>query len=219
MMVMTLSNVALSAQEARYMWDFGGGVGVSGYNGDANSGFPFCHPGITASLQGRYNLDSRWSFRTQIGVSTLKGSTADVDNYLPDGATYSFKSTLFDATVSGEFNFFPYGIGESYKRLRRWSPFVSVGCGVVVSRVDGEAFTAASLPLGLGVKYKISPRVNLVGEVVFAKVLGDHIDGAALSDLYAIKSSFLKNTDWYSSVCVSLTYEFGERCTVCNRHD
>ncbi len=33
-----------SGQEARYRWDIGGGIGMSGYEGDANQGFIFSKP-------------------------------------------------------------------------------------------------------------------------------------------------------------------------------
>jgi hypothetical protein len=211
--------VCAYSQEARYKWDIGVGAGMSGYIGDANSGFPFRHPGAAAQLFARYNFDSRWALRAQAGLSSLSGNTADMDNVLPDAAQYSFKSTLYDLSVRGEFNFFPYGIGETYKRLRRWTPVLSIGLGAVMSSVDGKNFTAMEIPLGLGVKYKASPRLNLALEWTMTKALGDHLDGENLSDLYKIKSSFLKNTDWYSTICVSVTYDFGERCVVCNRKD
>lgn len=213
------SSMAVEAQEARYRWDIGVAAGMSGYNGDANSGFPFRHPGFSASVFGRYNIDTRWGIRFQGGVASLSGNTADMDNVLPGFENYSFKSTIYDVTCRGEFNFFPYGIGETYKRLRRWSPFVSAGVGAVMSSVDGDNFVAAAIPLGIGIKYKPSQRVNLALELTMTKTLGDHLDGKQLSDLYTIKSSFLKNTDWYSTLSLSVTYEFGERCTVCNRKD
>ncbi|MDE7151344.1 MAG: hypothetical protein K2O27_03685 [Candidatus Amulumruptor sp.] len=68
-------------------------------------------------------------------------------------------------------------------------------------------------------KYKVSRRVNLIADFTMTKVLGDKLDGDRLADLTTIKSSFLKNTDWHSALMVSFTYEFGPRCTVCNRID
>ena len=142
-----------------------------------------------------------------------------MDNVLPGAMQYSFKSTVYDVSVRGEYNFFPYGIGETYKRLRRWTPVLSLGIGAVLSGVDGKTFAAMEIPMGLGLKYKASERLNLAVEWTMTKTAGDHIDGEKLSDLYLIKSSFLKNTDWYSTITVSVTYDFGERCVVCNRKD
>ena len=50
------------------------------------------------------------------------------------------------------------------------------------------------------------------------KVFSDHMDGP-LSDLHQIKSSFARNTDWYSNISFSVTYEFGERCATCHYVD
>ena len=207
------------AQDARYKWDFGVAAGMSGYIGDANSGFPFRHPGAAVSITGRYNFDARWALRANAGLATISGNTADIDNVLPGGAEYSFKSTVYDFGVRGEFNFFPYGIGETYKRLRRCSPYISLGVGAVIGGSEGNNSVAFAVPMGFGLKYKLSERLNFGAEWTFTKTLGDHVDSKELSDLYRIKSSFVKNTDWLSAITVSLTYEFGERCVVCNRKD
>ena len=150
---------------------------------------------------------------------TLSGNTADFSNVLPDGKQYSFKSTAYDLGFRGECNFFGYGIGETYKRLRRWTPFLSVGIGMTMSSTPDGSFFALNIPMGVGIKYKFKPRWNLIAEFSMTKVFGDKVDSAELTDLYGIKSSFLKNTDWYSSLTVGITYEFGARCVTCHRID
>lgn len=209
----------LSAQEALYRWDVGLSAGMSGYGGDANSGFWFRRAGVSLNAVGRYIIDSRWALRLQGGMMTLSGDTRDMDTALPYDAVYTFKSTLGVVETRGEYNFFPYGIGETYKRLRRWSPFVSLGLGGVMSSSGGNNCFTMSIPIGVGIRFMPRERLNLGVELTFAKTLGDHIDSADLSDIYTIKSSFLKNTDIYSALTFSVTYEFGERCTVCNRID
>ena len=97
----------LRAQEARYMWDFGVSLGMSGYTGDANEEFAFRRPGIHADLFGRYNFNSRWSGRVQAGVNSISGNTSDMNNALPGGADYRFTATVADLAVRGDFNLFP----------------------------------------------------------------------------------------------------------------
>lgn len=202
-----------------YKFDLGAGIGMSGYLGDANESNLFKHPGFAANIGGRYLFDSRWAVRTQLGMQTLSGNTADFSNVLPDGRQYSFKSTAYDLGFRGECNFFGYGIGETYKRLRRWTPFLSVGIGMTMSSTPDGSFFALNIPMGVGIKYKFKPRWNLIAEFSMTKVFGDKVDSAELTDLYQIKSSFLKNTDWYSSLTVGITYEFGARCVTCHRID
>lgn len=209
-----------AAQGESYKFDIGAGLGMSGYLGDANTSNVFKHPGVALNGSFRYLFnDTRFAIRGLLTAASLSGNSAEMDNVFPSGATYKFNSWIYDLGVRGEFNFFAYGIGETYKRLRRWSPYLSLGLGCTLSSAEGATFVAASLPMGFGVKYKIRPRLNLGAEFTIAKVLGDHIDGRELSDLYLIKSSFLKNTDWYSTLMVSLSWEFGPRCVVCNRID
>lgn len=202
-----------------YKFDLGAGIGMSGYLGDANESNLFKHPGFAANIGGRYLFDSRWAVRAQLGMQTLSGNTADFSNVLPDGRQYSFKSTAYDLGFRGECNFFGYGIGETYKRLRRWTPFLSVGIGMTMSSTPDGSFFALNIPMGVGIKYKFKPRWNLIAEFSMTKVFGDKVDSAELTDLYQIKSSFLKNTDWYSSLTVGITYEFGARCVTCHRID
>lgn len=202
-----------------YKFDLGAGIGMSGYLGDANESNLFKHPGFAANIGGRYLFDSRWAVRAQLSMQTLSGNTADFSNVLPDGRQYSFKSTAYDLGFRGECNFFGYGIGETYKRLRRWTPFLSVGIGITMSSTPDGSFFALNIPMGVGIKYKFKPRWNLIAEFSMTKVFGDKVDSAELTDLYQIKSSFLKNTDWYSSLTVGITYEFGARCVTCHRID
>lgn len=202
-----------------YKFDLGAGIGMSGYLGDANESNLFKHPGFAANIGGRYLFDSRWAVRAQLSMQTLSGNTADFSNVLPDGRQYSFKSTAYDLGFRGECNFFGYGIGETYKRLRRWTPFLSVGIGMTMSSTPDGSFFALNIPMGVGIKYKFKPRWNLIAEFSMTKVFGDKVDSAELTDLYQIKSSFLKNTDWYSSLTVGITYEFGARCVTCHRID
>lgn len=224
---MTLSALAFPArafaqtQESveEYKFDIGAGIGMSGYLGDANESNMFAHPGVAFNATFRYLINSRWAIRGMLTGVSLSGSTADMDNVLPEGKVYDFKSSVYDLGARAEFNFFNYGIGETYKRLTRISPYLSLGLGVAMASSGGDTSVAMSLPMGFGVKYKLHPRLNLGLEFSMTKVFGDKVDSSELTDLYQIKSSFLKNTDWYSSLMFTVTYEFGKRCVTCHRID
>lgn len=210
--------VPASAQSAPYKFDIGAGLGMSGYAGDASSSV-FSHPGFMGEASFRYIPMTRWAIRGVFSVLGISGNTADMDGVNPGFQNYEFKSTVYDLGARVEFNFFPYGMGETYKRLRRWTPYLAVGLGCSLASSDGNTSVAFSIPMAVGVKFKVRPRFNLALEFAMTKVFGDHVDGADLSDLYTIKSSFLKNTDWFSTLAISFSYEFGPRCVVCNRID
>ena len=215
--LVALAAPRLQAQEETYRFDVGAQVGMAGYLGDASSNI-FGHPGCSGGVSWRYLPVARWAVRALLNVMSLSGDTADMDDVLPGQAQYSFKSTAYDLGGRVEFNFFSYGIGESYKKLRRWSPYLTVGLGVTLATCGGESAFGVNIPMGAGIKYKLRERWNLGLEFTMTKVFSDHVDGE-LSDLYQIKSSFIKNTDWYSNISVSVTYEFGKRCSTCHYVD
>lgn len=217
-LVLAGSVTTVHAQEEGYRFDMGVAAGMSGYLGDLNEGNPFRSPGFTAGAIFGYRPDARWELRTALSVSTLSGDSKNFPGTLPEDLTYNFKSTVYDLSERVEFNFFSYGIGETYKRLRRWSPYLTAGVGMALATCQGESAIAFEIPLGMGVRYKIAPRWNLGLEFTMTKAFSDHLDGA-IADLYRIKSSFLKNTDWYSRLQLTLTYEFGPRCPTCHYYD
>lgn len=218
LVIVCLAALGLQAQEAPYKFDIGGGVGMSGYLGDANTSSIFKHPGFTAEAGMRYLPNVRWAFRGVLGVTTLSGNSADMENVFPDNIDYSFSSTVYSLGLRAEFNFLPYGIGETYKRLSRISPYLVLGVGMAVASCEGTT-AALSLPMGAGVKYKLKPRLNLALEFTMTKIFSDKVDGPTLDDPIGIKSSFFKNTDWMSRITVGITYEFGERCATCHYQD
>lgn len=206
-------------QNAPYKFDLGVELGMSGYLGEANTSNLMAHPGFDGELSFRYIGDARWAIRGIFSTFGLSGDSADMTNVLPGGATYKFSSQVYDLSARGEFNFFAYGIGETYKRLRRWSPYLTLGVGVALASVEGHTYVAPTLPMGLGIKYKVAQRWNLALEFTMTKAFNDHFDGPALAQLNGIKTAFYKNTDWYSRLTIGISYEFGERCETCHYVD
>lgn len=202
-----------------YKFDIGVGGGMSGYLGDANESNVFASPGVAMNVAFRYLFnDNRWALRGQLTALSLSGNTEKFSNVYPLNVNYQFKGWAYDLGARGEFNFFAYGIGETYKRLKRWTPYLSLGIGATYAKSGDHTSVALNIPMGFGVKYKATKRINLMLELSMTKVFGDHVDGE-LKDLYQIKSSFIKNTDWYSSIMIGVSYEFGPRCVTCHRID
>lgn len=102
--------------------------------------------------------------------------------------------------------------GEGYRNMSRFSPFISLGIGLGGTSGTGKSF-GLQIPMGIGVKYKLAPRIGMAAKMVFAKSFSDGFDG--IKDPYKIESSALKNSDWYSTLSISISYEFGERFCDC----
>lgn len=208
----------VSAQEETYKFDLGAGVGMSGYLGDVNQVNMFRNPGFAAQIGFRYLIDTRWALRTALTTAGLKGNSSQFSNKFPGLRDYSFSAQAYALDVHGEFNFLPYGIGETFKRLKRWTPYMAAGVGAVFSHCGQSNAIAFEIPLAVGFKFKLRERLNLALEFSMAKAFGDRLDGN-ISDLQGIKSDFIKNTDWHSQLLISLTYEFGKRCETCHYKD
>ena len=209
---------SLKAQED-YRFDAGGGIGMTGYLGDANTSNLWSSPSWDLELLLRYIANPRWAFKSNLYIGSLAGNSAKMTNVFPDGNTYKFSTTFYELGELAEFNFFSYGMGEYYRKLKRFSPYITAGLGVTAWNVDGKFGAALNIPIGFGVKYKPSRRLNLGVEFLMKKTFTDRLDGAALDDPIGIKSSFIKNTDWYSTLTFTVSYEFSKRCATCNYKD
>lgn len=202
-----------------YRFDIGAGLGMTGYLGDANTANLWSEPGWDFEALFRYIANPRWAFKTNFYAGNLRGDSSKMTNVFPGGETFSFSTTFYELGEMVEFNFFNYGMGETYRKLKRISPYIAAGIGMTVWSIDGKTGAAFNIPLGVGLKYKLSQRWNIGFEFLMKKTFSDRLDGEQLKDPYGIESSFMKNTDWYSTMSLTISYEFSKRCAVCNYKD
>lgn len=202
-----------------YRFDIGAGLGMTGYLGDANTANLWSEPGWDLEVLFRYIANPRWAFKTNFYAGNLRGDSSKMTNVFPGGETFSFSTTFYELGEMVEFNFFNYGMGETYRKLKRISPYIAAGIGMTIWSIDGKTGAAFNIPLGVGLKYKLSQRWNIGFEFLMKKTFSDRLDGEQLKDPYGIKSSFMKNTDWYSTMSLTISYEFSKRCAVCNYKD
>ena len=86
--------------------------------------------------------------------------------------------------------------------------------GTTVFKSDKTQLTM-NMPIGIGVKYKAADRVNMALEWAMHFSNSDRLDD--VSDPYGIKSSGLfKNTDCYSHLRLSVTYDLWAKCKICH---
>jgi len=214
LIILLLLLAVLPLQAQQYKYEVGPMLGMTGYLGEANNGKLFKHPSFTLGGLFRYNHNTRWAFKANLCYANIRGDSEQDETWYPDGANYTFSSHLIDMGLTAEFNFLNFGIGPQYKKLKPISPYMVAGVGFVFAICNGHNQASFTVPFGIGVKYKYKQRLNLGLEFTMRKEFSDRIDG--LSDLFGIKHSFAKNTDWYSFVTLTATYEFGKRCIKCN---
>jgi len=211
-LIMLFAVPTVSAQQ--YKYEVGPTLGMTGYLGEDNNGNLFKHPSFTVGGIFRYVHNSRWAFKANLNYANLRGNSMYDETWYPDGLNYTNSSNLIDLGLTAEFNFLNYGRGPAYKKYKPISPYMVAGVGFVFAINNGHNQASFTVPIGIGVKYKLKDRVNLGFEFTMRKEFSDRIDGH--SDLFGIKHSFAKNTDWYSFAMFTASFEFGKRCIKCN---
>lgn len=210
--------VGLRAQQYddEYKMEIGGGIGLVSYLGDFNDNL-FGNAQPMASAVVKRVLNPYMDLTAQLSYGQLKGTSKGVKTYYPDmqETIYDFSNAMFDLGVRYEYNFWPYGTGRDYRGAKRLTPFVFGGVGGVLVSTNDKSVISLSVPVGVGVKYKVARRLNLSLEWAMHFTDSDRLDG--LADPYHIKSTGLfKNRDCYSMLQLSLTYSFLPKCVTCN---
>lgn len=241
MAMLILSVSSMKAQEEpMYRWEIGGGIGAMTYQGDFNGSIMSgknTSPSFSVMLRRVFNPYT--TLRANATYGKLKGSTKVEETYYPDfstkinqsaGKEYTFNNSLLDLSFAFEYNFWPYGTGRDYRGAKRITPFIFGGLGFTYVKCsngwkdysngnDGNGGDlTASIPIGLGVKYKVAQRVNLGLEWTAHFSLSDKLDG--VKDPYRTMSSgMFKNTDCFSVLQATVTYSFGPQCKTCMNSD
>ena len=220
---------AAAQDEPEYLVEVGGNLGLMAYQGDFNGSLlKGMQP--MAAVVGKYKMNPRMAWTAQLSYGKLKGSSKNVKTWYPELTEnpVDFKTSLTDFSLRYEYNFWPFGTGKEYLGARPLTPFMAMGAGLVFSgkpNISGttsasspikpESAVAGQLLFGVGVKYKLLDRLNLMAEWMMHFTGTDNLDGA--KDPYGVESSGLfKNTDCFSTLQLSLTYDVWAKCKTCN---
>lgn len=223
--------MTMQAQEKEYMYEIGGGAGMSWGYGDASQGSAMYSPTASFGLLWKYNLNLRWTLAVDLASDGIQGDISDLDYKIAPslsspGATLNYDRRLWQLDCRPEFTFWNYGWGSDFREKKRLAPFLTMGLGLglasgdVTSSDSSLAHTKSSLcltmPMGLGIKWKIAPRWNIQLTCLWTKCWGDEVDG--LQDLTGIKTSGIVKNDWVGSARFSVTFDIKERCEECHRN-
>lgn len=212
--LLLIATVPLSAQDdPEYRAEIGGGIGVVSYVGDFNGNlFKNMQPMFT--LLGRYKFNPRMALALNVSYGKIKGSSKNAETYYPLSEDVDFNHGLLDAGLRYEYNFWPFGTGREYRGAQKLTPYIYIGLGATFAKPE-KTEVALNFPIGAGVKYKVGERWNLALEWTMHFTTSDLLDG--VKDPYGIKSSGLfKNTDGYSHLRMSLTYDIWAKCKTCH---
>ncbi len=207
------------ADGLEYRYEVGAMIGASSYYGDANYVSPIDNFNIMGGLLWRYNINPRMAVKADLAVARITGTTEGKDNVFP-GSEVRFGRMLYELGAQYECHFFAYGDGTGYKRSHRWTPYVLAGVGMTYAPAPAKHVFTANIPVGVGFKFKVAPRLNLGCELTWRFTLSDNLDvtdtAPVLNDPYGIDSGFLKNKDSYSFLSVFVTYDLSPKYRKCN---
>ena len=200
--------------QPEYRMEIGAGAGLVTYLGDFNGNI-LKNPMPMFSAVAKYRMNPRMALAMNVSYGKIKGASTDAQTYYPANVQdYSFNHELLDVGVRYEYNFWPYGTGMEYRGAKRVTPYIYIGVGMTMVKPD-KTEMALNMPLGAGVKYKVADRVNMALEWTMHFTTSDLLDG--VKDPYGIASSGLfKNTDCYSHLRLSVSYDIWARCKTCH---
>lgn len=216
LLLLALPVAAQQQDESVYRLELGAGVGMGANFTDVKS-----NVGLAGAAVARFPLNPRMAVKAQLTYDRMKGSTSGLKSFYPtnpnqsgpDRLDYRVSNAIYDLSGLYELHFLPYGYVRDYRGYSRIVPFVQMGFGVTYAPA-GKAFTA-NLPLGLGVKYKVGPRLNLILDWAVHFSLSDKLDG--LEAPLGIKATGFRAKDHYSTLQLTLTYDLNPRCPTCNK--
>lgn len=220
--LLALSPACAQEEELQYTKEAGVGLGLNFMLGDLNNKW-YGASHFSGEALMRFILSPRMAIKTTLGYNAIKDDTEGVKDFYPaqigqvgtERLKYSMSGGIIDLNALYELHFLPYGWYRNYLGHKRVTPYLQLGLGLLYSTA-GKAFTV-NLPVGLGVKYKVSHRVNLGLDWTIHFTPSDKLDGLAAPS--GVEGSGFHGKDFYSKTMLTLTYDFSPKCPTCNRDE
>lgn len=180
--------------------EFGIALGGAHYFGDLNTRAALNRPKFAGGIFFRKQLNNYIGLKLSGNYAAVGYSDIYSKNETQKRRNLSFNSNIWELALSGEFNFFKFYPGvEGYN----YTPYVSLGLGIFsfdpYTYLGGEKYhlrqlgtegqgsalypgrkpyssTAMCIPLAVGMKYSISPKLNIFGEVGYRFTTTDYLD-------------------------------------------
>lgn len=228
LLLLLLPTAFVRAQDLEYKMELGAALGPSVYLGDVSSS-PLKHMSLMGGVLARRNFNQRMVLKGNLALGHIAGSSKGY--FIPSDAgsedatggipvEVDFKRNLLDIGAQFEFSFWGYGRGQSYKGLSPITPYLTAGAGLTLALGGGNTHAALNIPLGIGLKYKMKPRLNIGAEWTVRFTTSDRLDvtdkSPQLQSPYGVPSSGFKNKDCYSFLMFFITYDMCPKYRKCN---
>lgn len=192
------SNAQMANEEYVQEGEFGVTAGVAHYFGDLNNRAAINRPKIALGAFFRKQFGNYTSLRITGHFAQLGYSDTYSKNEYQQRRNLSFNTNIFEIAARGDFNFFKFNPTDPQ---HSFTPYATIGVGIFSYdpyafyngqkiylrplNTEGETFyqgrkaygtMALCFPIGFGVKYAISQKVNLSFEIAHRFTTTDYID-------------------------------------------
>ena len=228
--VCTSISVQGQYQSFRHEGEFGIQIGTAHYFGDLNPNTRLNRPKLAGGIFFRKQVNEYVAVR--IGANYAQLGYSDIyekENEFRRRRNLSFNTNIWELAVQGDFNFFKF---NPVNPDERFTPYLTFGAGIVGFNpyaylgnnkyylqplgTEGQGSSlypdrspystvALAFPVGLGVKFSITDRMNLNIEVAHRFTSTDYMDD--VSTTYAGISAFKPNSP--ASFLQDRSYETG----------
>lgn len=207
-------------------------AGDSYYLGELNNQhfIPF---NLGAGVYYQYNYNERFGIKAAFNYGTIEGSDNNLNSTFSEIRQLSFKSKIFELSISGTFNFLPYSYLN--EKSSPFTPYGFIGFGyfmhapksddggtktdLQLQETEGKKYSRfqASLPLGLGIKYRTG-KFGFGFEWGIRKTFTDYlddvssyyfnesimVDSAQKTNVSGFQRGQLNNKDWFVFTGITL---------------
>jgi Domain of unknown function (DUF6089) len=169
----------------------------------------------------KWNKSPRHSYRFSYTQSKISADDLDSKEPSRNQRGYRFENSIKEVSLGLEFNFFDFNLHEIKTKV---TPYVYSGLSYFrydeLYVLSGETFKdkvtgSMGIPMILGVKSNVSPRLVLALEVGTRYTFTDNLDGSNPKDESLEKFGNINNNDWYVFSGLTLTYTFGNTPCYC----
>jgi hypothetical protein len=196
--VFALSFNVRAQEETVLIGEYGITGGAANYFGDLNTNAALNRPKISIGAFYRKQLNNYAAIRLTGTFCQLGYSDIYSNNEAQRRRNLSFNTNIFEMALRGEFNFFKYIPSDPN---HSFTPYATLGVGVFSYNpyaylngvkyylrplhTEGETFyngrkeygtMAACFPIGFGIKYAASSKVNVSFEISYRFTTTDYID-------------------------------------------
>lgn len=198
-------------------------LGGSNYIGEIGPTTYIAPQNLAGGLVYKWNRSPRHSWRFTATHAKIASNDLDSDEQSRIQRGYSFENTVTEASAGLEFNFFDFNLHDLRKKI---TPYIFTGVSYFAYQekyfLDGETEDdyregALAIPMILGIKTTITPKLILGAEIGARYTLTDNLDGSnpKNDDLAPLRFGNINSNDWYVFTGVTLTYTFGNKPCYC----